>query len=104
MKNIVITLCLFFACLHACLSTCQAQGGQEGAPLQITPATTHTLIDSLGQVLYNHYIFPDTARKWAAYLEAQYKKAPTQRSKIPMTSLTASSRTCKKPIMTAIFV
>ena len=25
-------------------------------------------------MLYNHYIFPDAARKWAAYLEAQYKK------------------------------
>jgi retinol-binding protein 3 len=74
MKNNLIALCWFFVWQHACLNTCQAQNRPEEPSLQITPAITRILIDSLGQVLYNHYIFPDTARKWAAYLEAQYKK------------------------------
>jgi hypothetical protein len=83
MKNKLISLCLFLACQHACFSTCQAQDRHEGAPLQITPAITHALIDSLGQVLYDHYIFPDTARKWAAYVEAQYKKGAYAEIKDP---------------------
>ena len=74
MQNKLIAICLVFICHCAGLNNCQAQNPPEGAPLQITPAITRTLIDSLGHVLYNHYIFPDTARKWAAYLEAQYKK------------------------------
>ena len=74
MTNKLIAICLVFICQCAGLNNCQAQNPPEGAPLQITPAITRTLIDSLGHVLYNHYIFPDTARKWAAYLEAQYKK------------------------------
>jgi retinol-binding protein 3 len=74
MKKKLIPLCLFLVWQHACLPECQAQSGPQGASLQITPAITRALIDSLGQVLYDHYIFPDTARKWAAYLEAQYKK------------------------------
>jgi hypothetical protein len=74
MKNKLIAIYLVFICQWAGPHSCQAQGGPQGAPLQITPAITHALIDSIGQVLYNHYIFPDTARKWAAYLEAQYKK------------------------------
>src|SRR5258708_2990822 len=74
MKKKLIPLCLFLVWQHACLHACQAQGGPKGVPLQITPAITRTLIDSLGQALYNNYIFPDTARKMAAYLEAQYKK------------------------------
>ena len=65
---------MFLVWQHACLSVCQAQGGLQDTLLQITPAITRALIDSLRQILYDHYIFPDTARKWAAYLEAQYKK------------------------------
>jgi hypothetical protein len=74
MKNQLIAFCLVLVWQYASLNNCQAQAGPEGVPLQITPAITRALIDSLGQVLYNHYIFPDTARKWTAYLEAQYKK------------------------------
>lgn len=83
MKKKLIPLCLFFVCQYASLRTCQAQGGPESTPLQVTPAITRVLIDSLGQVLYNHYIFPDTARKWVAYLEAQYKKGAYAEIKDP---------------------
>jgi retinol-binding protein 3 len=85
MKNKLLPLFLLLLCQYAFAPVSHAQ--QTPAqhafaqtppppppPQQFTPALTHTLIDSLGQVLYKNYIFPDTARKWSAYLEAQYKK------------------------------
>jgi hypothetical protein len=83
MKNKLIAIYLVFVCQCAGLHTCEAQGGPPGAPLQITPAITRALIDSLGRVLYDRYIFPDTARKWAAFLEAQYKKGAYAEIKDP---------------------
>src|ERR1700722_532330 len=83
MKKKFLPLCLFLVWQHACLQTCNAQNRPQEPPLQITPAITHALIDSLGQVLYDHYIFPDTARKWAVYLEAQYKKGAYANIKDP---------------------
>jgi hypothetical protein len=86
MKNKLIPLCLLLVCQYAFAPVSHAQqtpaqkapaqhapAQTPPAPPQITPALTHTLIDSLGQVLYKNYIFPDTARKWSAYLQAQYK-------------------------------
>jgi hypothetical protein len=83
MKNKPIAIYLVFIYLCAGVHTCEAQGGPGAAPLQITPTITRELIDSLGQVLYDHYIFPDTARKWAAYLEAQFKKGAYAEIKDP---------------------
>ena len=73
MKKKYIVLCWLFLCQHTFISICQAQNQPAAASLQVTPALIHTLIDSLGQVLYRNYIFPDTARKWSTYLKAQYK-------------------------------
>jgi hypothetical protein len=76
MKKKFIALCWLFLWQHAFSGGCQAQNQRAAALLQVTPALTHALIDSLGQVLYRNYIFPDTAKKCAAY--------------------------CKKPILTGI--
>src|ERR1700729_2566134 len=73
MKKRYTALCWLFLWQHTFVSSCQAQNQPAAASLQVTPALTHALIDSLGRVLYKNYIFPDTARKWSAYLEAQYK-------------------------------
>jgi hypothetical protein len=51
----------------------QAQHPDE-PQLQITPSITRTVIDSLGQVLKQHYVFPDTAAKWFAYIDNEYKR------------------------------
>ncbi|WP_431210256.1 hypothetical protein ACQ86N_30040 [Puia sp. P3] len=80
----------------------QAQSPQQPT-LQITPAITRTVIDSLGQALKHNYVFPDTAAKMAAYLDNEYKKEPTPRSTTRVNWPAACSRTCKKPITTAIF-
>src|SRR5262249_52999831 len=73
MKNRCPGLILLILCLHASVCFCRAQGPEE-AQLQITPAITRMVIDSLGQVLMHNYVFPDTAVKMAAYLDEQYKK------------------------------
>ena len=54
----------------------RAQGPQapREAQLQVTPAITRLVIDSLAQVLKLHYVFPDTAAKMAAWLDREYKK------------------------------
>ena len=69
MKNKLIAVCLIF-----CLHTSQAQNRQGEAPLQVSPAVTRVLIDSIRQSMYRNYIFPDTAGKMTAYLEEEYKK------------------------------
>jgi len=74
MKHIRIVLCLTLICQQACLSACQAQGSQRDEQLQITPAVTSLIIDSIGQVLYRNYVFPDTALKMSAYLKNEFKK------------------------------
>lgn len=66
-------LFLLIILLHACVFCCRAQEPAE-TQLQITPAVTRLLIDSLGQVLKHHYVFPDTAAKMAAWLDKEYKK------------------------------
>jgi retinol-binding protein 3 len=95
MKNKLIPLCLLLICQYAFAQNpsaqktpaknAPAQNPQTAPPppLQITPALTHALIDTLGQVLYKNYIFPDTAKKWAAYLEARYKAGAYTRIKDP---------------------
>jgi hypothetical protein len=74
MKNKLIAIYLVFICQCAALNNCQAQVRQEEASLQITPAVTHLLIDSIRAALNRNYIFPDTALKMSAYLEQEYKK------------------------------
>ena len=66
-------LFLLIAGLFAIVGFCRAQG-LEAAPLQVTPAITRTVIDSLGQALKHNYVFPDTAAKWAAWLDEEYRK------------------------------
>ncbi|MBS1605502.1 MAG: hypothetical protein JST42_22755 [Bacteroidetes bacterium] len=73
MKNTWTGLFLLLFLLHAGVCLCRAQGPAE-SQLQITPAVTRLLIDSLGQVLKHHYVFPDTAAKMAAWLDKEYKK------------------------------
>lgn len=74
MKNKLIAIYWVFICQCAGLNNCQAQVRQEKASLQVTPAVTHLLIDSIRAVLNRNYIFPDTALKMSAYLEQEYKK------------------------------
>ncbi|MBS1662352.1 MAG: S41 family peptidase [Bacteroidetes bacterium] len=68
-----MSLIVFLLLAGVCF--CRAQGpGPGGAQLQITPAVTRLVIDSLGQVLKHNYVFPDTAAKMAAYLDKEYKR------------------------------
>ena len=69
--------------MHASIPAKRKPDRKKEGSLQITPAITHALIDSLGQALYKNYIFPDTARKMAAYLEAQYEKGAYAEIKDP---------------------
>lgn len=71
MKNKWPGIVLFVFWLHV-FSFGRAQGPAE-APLQVTPAVTRVVIDSLGQVLKHRYVFADTAAKMAAYLDKEYK-------------------------------
>jgi hypothetical protein len=73
MKNKWPRLFLLILWLHASVCFCHAQG-PEATPLQVTPAITRLVIDSLGQVLKHNYVFPDTAVKMVAYLDNEYKK------------------------------
>jgi hypothetical protein len=72
MKNKWAGLLLLMVCLHAFFFS-RAQGPAE-KPLQITPAITRLVIDSLGQALKHNYVFSDTATKMAAYLDKEYEK------------------------------
>jgi len=74
MKNKLIALCSVFVWQCAYLDSSLAQGRPEEAHLQVTPAFTRILIDSLRQSLSRNYIFPDTALKMSASLEQEYKK------------------------------
>lgn len=75
MKNILPTLLLLLLLHHNNISRAQgAQAPKEDPQLQLTPATTRIIIDSLQQALKRNYVFPDTAAKMAAYLDQQYKK------------------------------
>jgi len=76
MKNKIAGLFLLILFLHAGIGLCRAQGpqGPGEAPLQVTPAITRIVIDSLSQALKHNYVFPDTAAKMAAYLDNEYKK------------------------------
>lgn len=73
MKNKWLRLFLLIFWLHASVYLCRAQG-PEGTQLQVTPAITRLVIDSLGQALKHNYVFPDTAAKMAAYIDKEYKK------------------------------
>lgn len=53
---------------------CPAQASRPESSLQVTPAVTRLLIDSLKLSMYRNYIFPDSARKMTAYVEAEFKK------------------------------
>lgn len=74
MKNALIVLCLIGAWIFTSPSTCQAQTRPQESPLQVTPAVTRLLIDSIRQSLYRNYIFPDSALMMARYVEAEFKK------------------------------
>lgn len=73
-KKMLIALCLIGVWVFASPSTCQAQAKPPESSLQVTPAVTRLLIDSLRQSLYRNYIFPDTALKMIRYVEAEFKK------------------------------
>lgn len=74
MKNKLIVLCFIAAWVFASPSNCQAQTRPQESSLQVTPAVTRLLIDSLRLSLYRNYIFPDTAMKMTSYVEAEFKK------------------------------
>ena len=74
MKNALIVLCLMGVWAFVSPSTCQAQTRPPESSLQVTPAVTRLLIDSIRQSLYRNYIFPDSALKMSRYVEAEFKK------------------------------
>lgn len=83
MKNKLIVFCLVLVWQYACLDNCRAQDRHEDPSLQVTPAITRMLIDSIGQSLYRNYIFPDTAIKMAGYLENEFQKGAYTEIKDP---------------------
>jgi hypothetical protein len=74
MKKTLIAICLICVSVFASPSICQAQASRPESSLQVTPAVTRLLIDSLRQSLYRNYIFPDSALKMIRYVEAEFKK------------------------------
>jgi hypothetical protein len=74
MKRSLIALCLIGVCFFESPFACQAQPGPPESSLQVTPAVTRLLIDSLRQSLNRNYIFPDSAMKMIRYVEAEFKK------------------------------
>jgi retinol-binding protein 3 len=74
MKKALIALCLIGVWVFASPSASQAQTQPPESSLQVTPAVTRLLIDSLRQSLYRNYIFPDTALKMIRYVEGEFKK------------------------------
>jgi len=74
MKNALIVLCVIGVWVFASPSTCLAQTSPPEPSLQVTPAVTRLLIDSIRQSLYRNYIFPDSALKMIRYVEAEFKK------------------------------
>ncbi|HUQ67189.1 MAG TPA: hypothetical protein VM101_13590 [Flavitalea sp.] len=74
MKNALIALCLIVVWIFTSPFTCPAQTSPPESRLQVTPAVTRLLIDSLRQSLYRTYVFPDSALKMISYVEAEYKK------------------------------
>lgn len=74
MKNKLIVLCFIGASVVASYSNCQAQTRPQEPALQVTPAVTRLLIDSLRSSLYRNYIYPDTALKMVSYVEAEFKR------------------------------
>jgi hypothetical protein len=74
MKKALMALCLIGVWVFASPSTCQAQASASESSLQVTPAVTRLLIDSLRQSLNRNYILPDSALKMIRYVEAEFKK------------------------------
>jgi hypothetical protein len=73
-KKTLIALCLIYVWVFANPCACQAQSSVLQSSIQVTPAVTRLLIDSLWQSLSRNYIFPDSALKMIKYVEAEFKK------------------------------
>ena len=74
MKNKLIVLCFISVWIFSSPSIGQSQTRQPEPSLQVTPAVTRLLIDSLQSSLYRNYIYPDSALKMTRYVEAEFKK------------------------------
>jgi len=84
MKRTIIALCYIATWVSGNPSMGQAKARPQEPSLQVTPAVTRLLIDSLRQSLYRNYIFPDTALKMTGYVEAEFKKGAYDDIKDPI--------------------